>query len=264
MSAADNTISSFEVFVSKDTFKFNAAHFVAFRNYRERLHGHNYRVSVRLLGRRTIAHDGYLIDFGNVKTVTKNVCKALNEHFICPTYSDVMEITTTDTSVTLICEDGSQFVFPRADCALLPIVHATAEELGIYLYAEILNGLDASYLQQRGIHTMEVTIAEAPGQEAVFRHAIPEEATNGEGFQLDVHQFITSGNTQRCTPLPCKSACVGCQSSIQRMQTQLEQLAAAMSQNKVTIGSGTDVTATMLQELLSTAQSQNETNGNEA
>ena len=32
------------------TRQFNAAHFVAFEGYRERLHGHNYHVSVRLIG----------------------------------------------------------------------------------------------------------------------------------------------------------------------------------------------------------------------
>lgn len=244
--------SSFEVFVSKDTFKFNAAHFVAFRNFRERLHGHNYRVSVRLLGKRKIAHDGYLIDFGNVKDVTKTVCKTLNEHFLCPMYSDVMEITTTETSVTLNCEDGGHFVFPRGDCAMLPIVHATAEELAIYLYAEILNALDASYLEQRGIHTMEVTVAEAPGQEAVFRHVIPEEARSYTGgkFRLDVRHFITSSGIEISTPSPCPAACVDCQSSKQRFQTQLEQIAAAMNQNKGLIGSGQDVTASMLEKLL--------------
>jgi hypothetical protein len=49
----------FEVFVTKDTFKFNAAISWPFAGFRERLHGHNYRVSVRLLGERQIGADGY-------------------------------------------------------------------------------------------------------------------------------------------------------------------------------------------------------------
>jgi 6-pyruvoyltetrahydropterin/6-carboxytetrahydropterin synthase len=40
----------FEVVVDKDDFKFNCAHFVAFQGFRERLHGHNYHVVVRLVG----------------------------------------------------------------------------------------------------------------------------------------------------------------------------------------------------------------------
>ncbi|GAX12160.1 hypothetical protein FisN_1Hh085 [Fistulifera solaris] len=171
--------SNFEVYVSKDTFKFNAAHFVAFQGYRERLHGHNYQVGVRLLGRRTLGADGYVIDYGNIKAVCKTVCKELNEHFLCPMYSDVLKIESDDntsTNIRITCQDGSSFSFPKQDCAMLPIVHATTEEIAIYLWSEILKGLNSQYLAQRGIHTMEVTVAEAPGQQATFRWEIPQQA----------------------------------------------------------------------------------------
>jgi dihydroneopterin triphosphate aldolase (PTPS-III) / 6-pyruvoyltetrahydropterin synthase len=196
-------LTSFEVFVSKDSFKFNAAHFVAFKGFRERLHGHNYTVSVRLLGSRKIGADGYLIDFGNVKDVTKSVCKSINEYFICPIHSSVISITTEEidgkeTSVRLVCEDGATFVFPRQDVAMLPLAHATAEELAIYLYGEILKGLDSNYLTMRGIHTMAVTVAEAPGQEATFRLEIPN-GTEGS-FHLDVRKYIMEGDI---IPMPC-------------------------------------------------------------
>jgi dihydroneopterin triphosphate aldolase (PTPS-III) / 6-pyruvoyltetrahydropterin synthase len=200
--------AAFEVFVSKDTFKFNAAHFVAFKGFRERLHGHNYRVSVRLLGQRKIGSDGYLIDFGNVKDVTKKVCKRINEYFICPMYSPVINITIkkddtgNEKSVCLVCEDGAEFVFPRQDVAMLPLAHATAEELAIYLYGEILDGLDSSYLSMRGIHTMEVIVAEAPGQEALFRLQIPKD--ENRKAHLDVRKYIMEG----CIiPSPCLDDC---------------------------------------------------------
>ena len=199
--------SSFRVYVSKDTFKFNAAHFVAFDGYRERLHGHNYQVGVTLLGNHTIGQDGYVIDFGCIKQATKLVCKRLNEHFICPVYSNVLEISETTTTgssnnapdmeqVQIKCQDGSLFSFPKQDCAMLPLVHATTEELAIYLYAEILSELQADYLVKRNMHTMEITVAEAPGQEATFRHRIP---TDGN-YKLDVREFITKG---KLVPLPC-------------------------------------------------------------
>jgi dihydroneopterin triphosphate aldolase (PTPS-III) / 6-pyruvoyltetrahydropterin synthase len=278
-SSRDATVA-FEVFVSKETFKFNAAHFVAFPGFRERLHGHNYRVSVRLLGSRSIATDGYLIDFGNVKEVTKNVCKSLNEHFLCPQFSDVLVITTNETSVALKCEDGSEFVFPRQDCAMLPIVHATAEELGIYLYGEILHGLDASYLRQRGIHTMEVTVAESPGQEAVFRLAIPEQSyeESSEPFRLDVRQFIAgrtaASSLSKPVPKPCASLddhCDGACGVITRhhLQNQLELLAKAMNQNnsrqnkssEKLLSPGKEITAAVLSELLSSSSLPNDDDG---
>ena len=246
--------SSFEVFVSKDTFKFNAAHFVAFPGFRERLHGHNYRVSVRLHGTRSIGTDGYLIDFGDVKAVVKRVCKDLNEHFLCPMYSDVLQITVRDDEcvVSIDCEDGSHFSFPAGDCAMLPIVHATAEELSIYLYGEILNRLDATFLtEQRGIHTMEVTVAEAPGQEATFRLPIPIQKGQSK-VQLDVRQFIVNSNI---TPAPCptiddgmpsssKKCCLSCE---QRLRSQLESLAIMLNQGEVTME---NATADKLESLL--------------
>ena len=189
----------FEVHVSKDTFKFNAAHFVAYPGFRERLHGHNYRVSVRLFGSRKIGPDGYVIDFACVKNVTKRVCKELNEHFLCPTLSNVMDITTTHESVSITCEDGSIFVFPKTDVAMIPIVHATTEELAIYLWGRILHGLDAEYLLKRGIHTMEITCAEAIGQDATFRLEIP---TDLKGHSFDVSQYIMNGSV---VPMPCPS-----------------------------------------------------------
>jgi len=48
-----------KVFVMKEDFKFHCAHFVAFKGYRERLHGHNYTVGVRMRGTRR-GHDGYM------------------------------------------------------------------------------------------------------------------------------------------------------------------------------------------------------------
>lgn len=201
--------TNFEVNVSKETFKFNAAHFVAFPGFRERLHGHGYRVSVRLLGGRTIGGDGYVLDFGDVKKATKDVCKSLNEYFICPMYSNVIDITESKNearseTVKLVCQDGAEFVFPKSDCAMLPIVHSTAEELAMFLWGEILLKLDATYLVKRGIHTMEVTCAEAIGQEALFRYEIPDTNSVEEIRKAcDVRNFIMSGDllAKPCLPV---------------------------------------------------------------
>jgi 6-pyruvoyl-tetrahydropterin synthase len=172
----------------------------AFKGYRERLHGHNYKVGVRVLGSRKISADGYVVDFGSIKQVTRKVCKELNEHFICPTLSDVLDISVGNGSVTLVCQDGSTFVFPEGDCAMLPIVHATSEELAIYLWSRIVDGLNEKYLLQRGIHTMEIIVNEAVGKEAVFRREIPP---NGlQNGILDVKSFLMEGDVM---PMACQS-----------------------------------------------------------
>lgn len=213
--------TNFEVNVSKDTFKFNAAHFVAYHGFRERLHGHNYKLSIRLLGSRTLGQDGYVLDFGDLKAVAKKVCKQLNEYFLCPMHSDVISIQEDERgeNIKLLCQDGAEFSFPKKDCAMLPIVHSTVEEIAIYCWGQILIGLDAKYLVRRGIHTMEVTCAEAIGQEAVFRMRIPDTGDHDEIMNVcDVKSYIQKGEI---VPKPClpqknevktvqKSANVGC------------------------------------------------------
>jgi 6-pyruvoyl-tetrahydropterin synthase len=72
--------------VSKDTFKFNAAHFVALCRLSRTSPRSQLPRQCPPTGERQIGADGYVIDFGNVKAVCKDVCKKLNEHFICPIY----------------------------------------------------------------------------------------------------------------------------------------------------------------------------------
>jgi len=310
---------SIEVYVQKDTFKFTAAHFVAFRGYRERLHGHNYHLGVRMLGDGQprgqkaegrwgreegggsergqpvvpqpgvvvpgevlppspspryplLGADGYVIDFGCIKSVCNTVCKRLHEHFLCPTYSDVLSIQVVKNddnnstnneaaseSVRIVCEDGSVFVFPKQDCAMLPIVHASAEELAIYLWSELLKGLDADVLMQRGIHTMEVTVAEAVGQEATFRWPISNSA--GPNAALDVRQFVQVGEV---VPMPCPtesngkqqqqhqdvstSCCPNCQRGTADWSTQLERIAQAI--NNGSLDNGKQVSTNDLEAII--------------
>lgn len=56
--------------------KFSAAHFVAFDGFREPMHGHNYTVAAQI-GAQSLQHDGYVVDFGDVKKVLRTICRRL-------------------------------------------------------------------------------------------------------------------------------------------------------------------------------------------
>lgn len=209
----------FEVNVYKPDFKFHAAHFVAYQGYRERLHGHNYSVRVKLRGSNTIGNDGYVIDYGVVKKVTRKICKELNEHFLCPMLSDVITITKvvnndnkTASNIKLSCEDGTMFQLPLSDCALLPIVHATTEEIAIYLWGRILKDLDPAALRQRGIYNLEVIVSEAVGQESVFSMNIPDNPSDGGNCEshccseeYSPGMFCVKNYIRGLRPCPCHS-----------------------------------------------------------
>ena len=56
--------------------KFSAAHFVAFDGFREPLHGHNYTVAAQI-GAQSLQQDGYVVDFGDVKKILRQICRRL-------------------------------------------------------------------------------------------------------------------------------------------------------------------------------------------
>ena len=155
----------YEVFVSKDYFKFNAAHFMAYPGFRERLHGHNYRVAVRIEG--GLGDDGYVVDFGDIKKAARAICEEIDERVIVPRDSDCIDVTDDGEQINLVCEDGSRFSFPLADCKVLPIVHSSAEELAAYICRRLVAELEV--LESRAVTTVEVAVAEAPLQEARCR-----------------------------------------------------------------------------------------------
>lgn len=160
--------AGYRVVVQKDYLKFSAAHFIAYKGFREPLHGHNYQVSVAISGK--VGADGYVLDFGIVKQVTRSVCEELDERIIVPTRSDCLTVAHEGPSVVLTYEDGARFVFPATDCMLLPIVHASAEELAEYVLARLRDGLGAHAV--RGLTEIEVGVSEAPGQAAYCRAEI--------------------------------------------------------------------------------------------
>lgn len=156
-------MSTFRVHVFKDYLKFSAAHFIAYRGFREPLHGHNYQVSVRVEGELG-EDDGYVLEFGLVKKAAKRICDELDERVILPARSDCMTVETREGQVTVRYEDGSTFSFPEADTVLLPIAHSSAEELARYVLGRLREELPD--LARRGAQILEVGVGEAPGQVA--------------------------------------------------------------------------------------------------
>jgi 6-pyruvoyl-tetrahydropterin synthase len=144
--------SSFSIEIRHPEFKFNASHFIAISDgtgFREKLHGHNYTVVVKMKGSSPPLANGYLVDFGEVKKVVKTICKEeFNERFICPMLSAALSIASTSVpslttsqfaeQIQITCEDGSFFSFPKGDVVCLPIRHSSVEELARYMWCEII------------------------------------------------------------------------------------------------------------------------------
>ena len=158
----------YSVVVAKDYLKFAAAHFIAYPGFREPLHGHNYQVSVRV--EAELGPEGYVLDFGLVKRVAKELCAELDERVLLPAESDCVRVVRAADAVEVTTEKGERFSFPASDVQLLPIAHSSAEELAAYLLGRLRAALRAE-VGGRGLVALEVGVAEAPGQTAYCRES---------------------------------------------------------------------------------------------
>ena len=69
------------LYIDKEAHKFSAAHYTIFNaNSRERLHGHNYSVSARIVA--PMGENGFSADYNVYKTRIAALCDALDEYLI--------------------------------------------------------------------------------------------------------------------------------------------------------------------------------------
>ena len=66
--------------------------------------------------------------------------------------------------------EDDEFVLPAADVCLVPIAHSSAEELARYIWDELAAALKARAALAL-VTTMEVSVAEGPGQSAHYRNS---------------------------------------------------------------------------------------------
>lgn len=158
--------ATFSIHVAKENLKFSSAHFIAYPGFREPLHGHNYQVGVSVEGR--LANTGYVIDFGLIKKLTKEIVDRLDERTIIPARSDCLKIEGPKQGIVKIRYEKEEFVLPAADVCIVPIVHSSAEELARYICEELKARLGAQGALKL-VTAMEISVAEGPGQSAHYR-----------------------------------------------------------------------------------------------
>jgi 6-pyruvoyl-tetrahydropterin synthase len=160
--------TGFSIHVITENLKFSAAHFIAYPGFREPLHGHNYQVGVRVEG--NLDATGYVLDFGLIKKVTREITGRLEERTIIPGNSDCLAIERIGNELS-VRYGSDRFVFPLSDVAILPIVHSSAEELARFIWTELHDALRAQGALAE-IALIEISVAEGPGQMAIYSEKI--------------------------------------------------------------------------------------------
>ncbi|MGH7511571.1 MAG: 6-pyruvoyl trahydropterin synthase family protein [Gemmatimonadales bacterium] len=162
--------SPFRVQVSKDYLVFASAHFITFRGHQcETLHGHNYRVGVAVEG-SVDAEAFFVLDFSVLKQITRRFVDEIDHKVLLPTQNPKLAFHEDGDRLRVDYFGRPTYVFPRRDCALLPIQNSTAEMLAQYLGAQVRDELN------RGGYThltlLELEVEENYGQSATYRETL--------------------------------------------------------------------------------------------
>ena len=165
-----------------------------------------HQVGVYLEGR--LAKTGYVIDFGLIKKLTKEIVDRLDERTIVPRDSDCLTIDGPANGVVRIRYEQDEFVLPAADVCIVPIVHSSAEELARYIWWKLAAALDARGALTE-VTTMEVSVAEGP----VSRRTIetrPAASSRVLSVTLTAGLFRLSLLTCSLRPVNCGRVVRGC------------------------------------------------------
>src|SRR5438105_7329114 len=164
------THKQFKVALTTESRVFASAHFITFPGHRcERLHGHNYRTRVVVEGGlNPEAH--YVLDFAELKHLMKRLTDEIDHKVLLPLQNPKIQVREERDSVSVTVMGRPRYVFPRDDCALLPVPNTTVEMLAQYLAGRVRQQLTASDGVE--LTAVEVEVEETIGQSATYRESL--------------------------------------------------------------------------------------------
>lgn len=155
-----------QVSVAKEALGFSAAHFLTLPGHIcERLHGHNYRVSVAVEGRVDPA-TGFVIDFAVLKAAIRALINPLDHRVLIPLANPGLTVRTEGERVVVDYTSPEWLVVPRTHACLVPVAHTTAEELARWLGTELMKGIQATPGAE--LTHIRLEVEESSGQSATF------------------------------------------------------------------------------------------------
>lgn len=150
-----------ELKLSKDRFKFSASHFTRFSaGEKERLHGHNYYVSLSL--RVSQLNQWELgFDFPQIKRCLEQCLEDLDEKVLLPKTSEAYEVQANGDQVDVEVS-GDHYSFPARDVYFLPYANVSLEVLAEYVCE--------SFLAKQAVEgdRIRVEVEESRGQSIEF------------------------------------------------------------------------------------------------
>jgi 6-pyruvoyltetrahydropterin/6-carboxytetrahydropterin synthase len=156
-------VSARMVRVERNRLRFAAAHMATFAGDCEPLHGHNYDVIVEVEG--DLTDESWVIDFGQIKQFTREICDRLDHHFLLQNESRLLESELRE-GMWMVRFGDRRYAFPSTDVIALPIDNSTAERLAEWIHSAIAERLRENGTQN--ILRIRVGVEEMPGQSGWF------------------------------------------------------------------------------------------------
>ena len=174
-------------------FKFNSSHFVVYKGFREPLHGHNYKVSIKIKAKK-LNSCYYVCDFHIVSDLMREICAKLKHVCLLPKNNPFVKITAHSTdktnekvydlndtatlekerdtiNVTVATEDGSVFTFPYNDVKIIETEQISAECMSKYVAHALMYQFEEKYPENAKdiqITKMTCKVAEDKGMAGVY------------------------------------------------------------------------------------------------
>lgn len=162
---------NFRIRLTKEPFTFSAAHFITYNgNVCEPLHGHNYHVTVELAG--PLDENGYVRDFVATRDTLAEIIQQLDHCVILPTQHSAIKVKASNEAgqqEIVATFEERRWVFPVADCKLLPIMNTTAELLAKWIGEQLLPTLLETNQPNSRCTEIVVEVDECDGQVGICR-----------------------------------------------------------------------------------------------
>ena len=156
----------FEQTYSSNKNYFSASHFLLGFDKCDRLHGHNYHVTVKLEYNQV--DSGSTLDFRVINKEIQNELKFLDQKILIPGDSPKIQIFSglEDRNWNIIVE-RKNYSFPKQDVLILKdIDQTTCEKIAYYLHQRIEAWFQTNY--PNTISSLKVKISESLGTHAIY------------------------------------------------------------------------------------------------
>lgn len=135
---------SFRIALEKENFKFSVSHFTIFGSKdAERLHGHNYYVSIDVEVSGLSSELGMAFDFNALKPMIRQLTDELDERVLLPEHSPHLKLEPNPPQIR-VSFASKRYEFPLEDVAILPVSNITSEELARHLSEKLVKNLRAA------------------------------------------------------------------------------------------------------------------------